>query len=219
MKKQAIVVGLGQYGMALAKSLTDKGVEVLAVDVKEASVEAAAAFAAEAVALDATDEAALARTSPDRRDLCVCAIGDESREASIICTALFRQMGAERVVSRATDPLHERILRLVGAHDVVNPEQDFGERFATRLLYAGIIDEIPLGPDLSLTELKAPESFTGRSLSDLELPARYGITVIAIRREDTREVSLPSASERLREGDILVVVARPDAVTELLEKT
>lgn len=219
MRKQAIVVGLGQFGMALAKSLTDKGVEVLAVDVKEANVEAAAAFTAEAVALDATDEAALARLSPDRRDLCVSAIGDEAREASIICTALFRQMGAKRVVSRATDPLHERILRLVGAHDVVNPEQDFGERFATRLLYAGIIDEIPLGADLSLTEMKAPPSFAGRSLVELELPARHGVTVIAIRRGDTREVSLPRASERLREGDILVVVARPTAVTDLLEKT
>src|SRR5690606_14151667 len=83
MSKQALVVGLGQFGLALSRALAAKGVEVLAVDRREETVRAAAAFVAEAVMLDATDEVALARTLPERRDLCVCAIGDESRESSI----------------------------------------------------------------------------------------------------------------------------------------
>lgn len=218
MKRQAIVVGLGQFGMALARSLSDKGMEVLAVDRREGAVQTASAFCAEAVAFDATDERALAAVSPERRDLCICAIGDESREASIICTALFRQMGAGRIVARATDPLQDRILRLVGAHEVVNPEQQFGERFATRLLYAGVIDEIPLGPDLAITELALPQALAGRSLAELELPRRYGITVVALRREDEPAIVTPAPGEPLQASDTLVVVARQNAVATFLER-
>ncbi|MBC7172273.1 MAG: TrkA family potassium uptake protein, partial [Polyangiaceae bacterium] len=128
MARQAIVIGLGQFGMAVARALSERRVEVLAIDLSEDRVRAVAPFVAEAAAFDATNEEALARTSPERRDLCVCAIGDESRESSIICTAMLRQMGAPRIVARANDPMHERILGLVGAHRVVNPEREYGQR-------------------------------------------------------------------------------------------
>ena len=218
MNRQAIVVGLGQFGMALATSLAEKGVEVLACDQNEDLVRAVAPIVAEAICLDATDEAALARTNPDRRDLCVCAIGNEAREASIIATALLRQLGAKRLVARATDPLHERILRLIGAHDVINPEKAFGERFATRVLYTDVVDEILLGNDLVLTELHPPEAFVGRTLADLALPRRYEVTVVALRRPDQDAVELPSATRRLEADDLLIVVARPGGVGRLLEK-
>lgn len=218
MSRQGIVIGLGQFGLALATSLTRKGVEVLAVDSREDRVRVAAPLVAEAVSFDATDERALARTNPERRDICVCAIGNEGREASIITTALLRQMGAKRVVARATDPLHERILRLVGAHEVVNPEQAFGERYATRLMYATVLDEIELGEDLVLTELKPPPSFVGRDLASLELPRRFGVTVIAVRRRERETAELPDPRRALEPEDLLVVVARRGAVARLLER-
>lgn len=217
MTKQAIVIGLGQFGMSLARSLASRGVEVMAVDTKEDRVRAAGAFT-EAITLDATDEAALAHISPHRRDLCICAIGDEAREASIICTALLRQVGAPRVVARATDPLHERILHLVGAHEVVNPERAFGERLATRILYSGVIDEIPLGEDLVISEIRPPESLVGRTLAELALPRKHAITVIAVRREGTTTVAIPDPQRPLRPNDILVVVARPGTVSHFLER-
>lgn len=218
MGKQAIVIGLGQFGMALARSLALKDVEVLAVDRSEELVRTAASFAAEAIRFDATDEQQLARTSPERRDLSIVAIGNESRESSIICTALLRQMGSKRIVGRATDPLHERILHLVGAHEVVNPEQAFGERFAAHLLYAGVIDEIRLGKDLTITELRIPRAFVGRTLIELQLPTRHGVTVIALRREALDDVIIPQPKEPLAEGDILVVVAKPRAIAQLTER-
>lgn len=218
MSRQAIVIGLGQFGLALATSLTRKGVEVLAVDLRDDRVRVAAGAVAEAISFDATDERALARTNPERRDLCVCAIGNEAREASIIATALLRQMGAKRVVARATDPLHERILRLVGAHEVVNPEQAFGERYATRLMYSTVLDEIELGEDLVLTELKPPPSFVGRDLASLELPRRFGVTVIAVRRRDVEAAELPDPRRPLAEDDLLIVVARRGGVARLLER-
>lgn len=211
-----MVIGLGQFGMALAHALAEREVEVLAMDARREPVDIASTFATSAIQLDATDEDALRRTSPDRRDLCVCAIGDENREGSIMCTALLRQLGARHILARATDATHERILRLVGAHDVVNPERAFGERLATKLLYSAVLDEVPIGGDLVLTELRPPAAFVGRTLSELALPRRYEINVVAVRREGDKGVSPPSPSAPLQAADILIVVSPPQAVAKLL---
>ena len=219
MAKQAVVIGLGQFGMALARSLSEKGMEVLAVDTREDRVRQAAVFTADVAAFDATDADALARCSPQDRDVCVCAIGDDSRESSIICTALLVQMGAPRVVGRANDALHGRILRLVGAHEVVNPEADFGERFAVRIAHEAVIGELALGEDLVITELTAPSSFAGRTLDELRLPRQYGVTVVAIRRGGHGSVLRPSPDTRLEKDDVLVVVSDPKAVPRLMRQS
>lgn len=218
MQKQVIVIGLGQFGMALARALAARKVEVLAVDRNPERVRAVAPFVAEALRFDATDSEALARTSPERRDVSVCAIGDESKESSIICTALLRQIGAPRIVARANDEVHARILRLVGAHEVVNPEREYGERLANHMVYREVLGELPFGDDLVLTELRAPGSSWNKSLEELALPRRFGLQVVAIRREGQRAVSLPEPKERLKEGDVLVVVSREGAVQALLER-
>ena len=217
---QILVIGLGQFGMALTRSLVAHGAEVLAVDRKEERVEEAASFAAEAMCFDAADEVELQRVAPARRDYCVCAIGDEARESSIIVTALLRKVGAPRVISRATDPLHERILTLVGAHEIINPERAIGERMAMRLLHRGVLEMLPLGDDLVITELTAPASFIGRSLHELQLPRRFQVTVVAVHRNrgGRGALILPAPNEPLEEGDILVVVSPPASATDLLAR-
>ena len=218
MQQQAMVIGLGQFGMSLSKALTDRGVEVLAVDVREERVRAASAFAAESACFDATDADALGRTSPEKRDVCICAIGDEAKEASIICTALLRQMGAKRVIARVNDDVHARILILVGAHRIVNPEQEFGERFANQILHQGIRGELPLGAGVLITETEVPKSFLGHTLGALELPSRFGVTVVAIRKQGGAIV-LPEADSTAEEGDVFVVVANEGAVAHMMERS
>lgn len=215
--QQAIVIGLGQFGMALSRALTHQGVEVVAVDRKASSVQLASEFCAEALAMDAMSEEDLASLHPADRDLCVCAIGDESREASIVVTALFRQLGARRIVSRATDALHERILHLVGAHEVVTPERSYGDRLAVRLAQRSVIDIQPLGAGINLTEIAAPASLLGRPLSALRLPQRFRLTVVAVRRMQAGQpVVLPATAElELQPGDVVVVVGPPGAAEEM----
>lgn len=219
MKKQAIVIGLGQFGMALSRALTERGVEVLAVDTSEERVRLAAAFVTEAACFDGTDEQALMRTGPERRELCVCAIGDDARDASIICTALLRQMGAKKIVARANTDVHARILKLVGAHQVVNPEREFGERFASQLLHDSIIGELPLGEDLLITELRTPASYVGRTIESLPLARRFGVTIVAIRRHAQAKVLIPEPKEKLQAEDVLIVVSKQGAVTQLIERS
>lgn len=218
MKQQALVIGLGQFGMAVARALAAREVEVLAIDVSEDRVRAASMFVTEAACFDATDESSLMRTSPERRDVCICAIGDEAKEASIICTALLKQMGARRVIARSNDDLHARILTLVGASQVVNPEREFGERFANQILHEEIRGEMPLGEGVLISEVTAPETFEGKELRMLKLPARYGVTVVALRKGGSGAVVIPGPESKLEAGDVLVVVAKEKAVAHMMDQ-
>jgi len=215
LTKQALIIGLGRFGMGLAQSLAERGVDVLAVDADPKRVEDASEIVSEAAVFDATDEDELARAQPANRDLCVCAIGDESHEASILCTALLRQLGAPRIVARANSVLHGRILKMVGAHEVVNPLRDFGERFADTFVYERLKGELPLGGNLVVAEIEARSDFVGKTLAELRLPGRLGVTVVATRGNGSAGVSLPSPDQVIREGDILVVVTKRDMLKQL----
>lgn len=215
MPQQILIIGLGQFGMSLARTLSEKGTEVLAVDRRKDLVDEAAAFVTETVMFDATDEAELARLQPARRDCSVCAIGDDSKEASIICTALLRQMGSPWVIGRANNAMHRRILQLVGAHLVVNPEEEFGRRFANRLINRHVISDMPLSEDLHLTELTILPSMVGKTLVELALPKRFGIMVVAIRRGSPSKVLQPSPHEPLEANDRLIIVSSEAAVPKL----
>jgi trk system potassium uptake protein len=216
--QQILIIGLGQFGMSLAHALSDKGAEVLAVDRRKDLVEEASSFVTEALVMNATDEAELARLLPGQRDVAVCAIGDDSKEASIICTALLRQMGAPWIISRANDVMHQRILHLVGAHQVVNPEQEFGQRFANRLVYRHVVADMPFGDDLHITEMKIPPSMIGKTLMELALPKRFGVMVVAIRRGATGKILQPSPNAPFQEGDNLVIVSHESAISKLSEE-
>jgi len=218
VRKQALVIGLGRFGMSLIRALSERGVEVLAIDRNSERVRLASDLVADAVCLDAADESALSRVSPADRDFAVCAIGDAARDSSILCTALLRQLGAPRVVSRASDPLHARILALVGAHEVVDPIADFGRRLADRLVYERLVGEMMLGDELVIVELRPPNAFVGRTLNELALRARFRVNVVAIRRQPEPSVVLPGPDERIRSEDILVVVGPPGAATRFLEQ-
>ncbi|MCM2323907.1 MAG: TrkA family potassium uptake protein [Oligoflexia bacterium] len=218
MRSQVIVIGLGQFGMALTKSLSLRGAEVIAVDVDEAKVQTAAAFATEAIRMDATDQEALARLEPAKRDVCVCATGDQSKEAAIICTALLKQLGAKRIISRANDDLHKRILQVVGADEIVNPEWAFGERFSNRIVYKMVLEEMSLGSDLVITEFHVPELFVGKTLVQLDLRQRFEMIVVAVRRGEKGNVQLPDPTNTLESGDILVVVSKAGAVAHLMAR-
>ncbi len=216
MTKQALVIGLGRFGMSVAKALRERGVEVLAADQDENRVRAAADLVSDAVIIDATDAEALGRLAPDRRDICICALGDDSIQASILCTALMREMGGRRVIARASDPLHARVLRRVGAHEVVDPLRDFGSRFATHLVHESILGELPLGPDLVITEMRPSPPMVGRTLAELNLPGKAGVTVVGVRTGETN-VDLPRPQLPLSANDVLIVVSRPGAVAALID--
>lgn len=216
MTKQIMIIGLGQFGMALAQTLTERGVEVMAVDISQEKIDIVSSFVAHAVVMDATDETALAKLHPEQRDSVICAMGAAAKESVIICTALLRQLGCNHIVARAVSATYRRILFMVGAHEVIIPEQDYGRRFATHLLYRNMLAESDSANELNLTEIKLPPFMIGKTLVELSLPKNYGIIVAAIRHNGV--LSRPDPGRKLEENDMLLIVSDENAIEKLFRE-
>lgn len=215
MLRKAVVIGLGKFGREVAVNLGGRGYSVLALDVDLERVNALSRHVESAMVLDATDESALEGVNLDEMGVAVCAIGEKALENSILCTALLKQFNVPRIIARSHNPLHERILRLVGATEVVNPEKEMGIRLAGRIASPGIVEMIPLAEGVSFSEIMVPESFVGQSLTTLDIRKRHQVNVVAVRRprpgqsiSEGRLIINPDPSEALKSGDILVVVGQ-----------
>lgn len=211
------VIGLGRFGRSLVEALRAESQTVLAVDIDRRRVENVADLVDGAVVCDTTDEEALASLGLERMSCVTVAIGERATEASILTTALLRQIGIPRIVARSFNDLHARVLRSVGAHEVVNPESEMGARLASQLANPNILDRLQMG-DAEIAEVSAPESFVGRSLENLDLRNRAGVTVLALRRGD-EVLANPSADDEVESGDVLVLLGRDEAMRKLAART
>ena len=213
MKEQVLVIGLGQFGMALARTLNENGFQVIAVDIDQKLVNEAANFATDAICLNAIDEISLSKLSPKDRDLIICAIG--AREPSILTVALLKQMGCENIIARATETIHARILKAIGAKQVINPELEYGKKFAKKILFKNIFFD-NTADELDLLEVPVQKFMVGKTLSELELPDRYKVVVAGVIKDN--KLTRPTPQEVLCEGDRLIVTGNSDDIEKMVEE-
>ncbi|WP_303740799.1 potassium channel family protein [Lutispora saccharofermentans] len=217
--KQFVVIGIGRFGGALAKRLYDIGHEVLAVDIDEELIQRISDKVTHAIAADATDENVLRSLGVRNFDVGVVAIGDDI-QSSIITTLMLKEMGLKYIVAKAQNEVHAKVLKKLGADRVVFPERDMGIRVAHNLIATNILDIIELSPDYSLLEFEVFPSWIGENLKDLNLRAKYGINVLAIKNNnDNGSINVsPKAQETIKAGDILVVVGSNEDLLKLEKK-
>lgn len=213
--KQFVVIGLGRFGTSVARTLSSLGHDVLAIDNNESAVQAVMNDVTHAVQTDAREEENLKALGVRNFDVAVVAIGDDL-QANILITLMLKEMGVGYVVSKAVNSLHGKVLEKVGADKIIYPEKDMGFRLAHNLVTANVMDFIELSPDYNIVEIITPNKFVGKTLGELDLRAKYGINVMAIKHGDTIEVA-PGADARLAAKDILVVVSDSKALTKLPE--
>ncbi|NLU40891.1 MAG: TrkA family potassium uptake protein [Firmicutes bacterium] len=213
--KQYAVIGLGRFGSSVARTLSDLGHEVLAIDIDEERVQQVEGFVTHAVQADATDESAMMSLGIRNVDVAIVSIG-ENLEASILATLILKDLGVRYVACKATSELHGKVLERVGADRVVYPERDMGVRVAHNLVSSSLIDYIELSPDYSIAEIVARPEFAGKTLRELNLRAKYdyAINIIAIRSGDAVRIS-PRADDKIHENDILVVMGSNEAIKKL----
>jgi trk system potassium uptake protein len=207
--KSFLVIGAGRFGAAVAETLFDLGHEVVVIDRDEAAAEGAMAHASHTAILDGTDEEALRSLGVSDFDAVVVAIGADDQSA-VLATAAAKDAGATHVVSKAPSALLERILRRVGADEVVRPERDMGVRLAEHLANPRLVDAFRLGSAFEVVEIEAVEALSG-TLAQLRLPNRFGVHVIAVDRGGELTIA-PRAEFEVRPGDRLVLVGANDAV-------
>ncbi len=203
-KKQFIVIGLGRFGTSVAETLYALGNDVLAVDIDEERVQNIADRVTHAVQVDANDEASLRALGIGNFDVAIISIGSDI-QANILSTLLVKEMNVKHIISKANNAMHAKVLYKIGANRVIFPERDMGIRVAHNLCSSSILDYIELSPDFSIAEIVTPNDWIGSSLKDLNLRVRYGINVVAIKRDNDINVS-PSADEVITEGDIIVAI-------------
>jgi trk system potassium uptake protein TrkA len=210
---QFAVVGMGRFGRSVARTLNQLGHQVMAMDKVEEALSQIADEVTHAVQVDATDADALKGVGITNFDAVVVAIGD-SIEESILTTLVLKELGCKRIVAKAVDIRHAKVLERVGADVVVHPERDMGVRVAHTLSAPSVLDYLEVSPTFSIEELSVSDRLTGQTLGQLDLRAKYGVSVLLIRRDGQLLIS-PGADTPLRTGDVLVVVGENRQLTKL----
>ena len=217
-RKQFIVIGMGRFGQSVARCLTSMGKEVLAVDMDEDLISDIAPHVTHAVQADATDEKALNALGLRNFDVALVTIGDDI-QSSILVTLLCKEMGVSYVVSKAQTDLHAKVLLKIGADKVVFPERDMGMRLAHNLAAANVIDYIQVSGDLRVLEVNAIAPWVGKSLIELDFRKKYGVNVIAIKKDTGKINTSPHAEDVIDDSDVLIVVGQTADIARIEKLT
>lgn len=220
------VIGLGRFGFQLALQLTKSGAEVIAIDKDSKLVEQLANEVVVAVRLDSTDEQALREQGIDKVDVAVVSIGDNFA-ANILTTVTLKSLGIRYICSRAEEETHGKILKRIGADEIIIPEEESAQRWSFRLLAPQIGEKMELAPGFSLARYAAPDSFAGKNLIDLQLRKKYHVNLIGLRsqgditdeeKKSKTLMQIPQPDTTIQQGDILWLVGKDDDLAHLPEK-
>ena len=226
-EKVFAVFGLGSFGLEVCRGLTEKGGKVLAFDNQAQNLERIKDSVSQAMLLDSSDEEALRSAPLEDVDVAVVAMG-ENIEASILTAALLKNIGIPYLIARAVSDVHQRVLRQIGVHEVLNLEIEEGRRLASRLASPEILEEIAVAGDFIIAEMHLPSGLTGKNLASLDLPRHYQVSVVAVKRSGTliddlgnpeKKVSVlfPTAELRLEPEDIFLVLGRRPDIERMKE--
>ncbi len=204
MSKSFLIIGLGRFGQSTARMLTTLGHEVVAVDKRADRVSLVKDNVMRAIQADTTDERAVAQLGTRNFDAIVICIGDDIR-ASVLTTVLCREMGARKIVAKAQDDLHQKLLIKTGADRVVQPEHDGGIRLARSLVAENVLDSLDLSDEYSINEVEIPKEWIGRSLAQIDVRNRYGVSIIAVRRDGHVSVNIDPSEPFHKEDSIYLL--------------
>lgn len=197
--KQFAVIGLGRFGRKLAIALAMSGAEVIAIDKDRNEIEMIRDQVSHAVRLDSTDEEALKAQGVDKVDVAIIGIGQDGFESAILTVVNLRQMGVKQIYARAESLIAGEVFSKVGATEVIYPEIESAQRWAYKLIAPQIGEKIDFAPGYSLARIKAPASFDGKTVMDLQLRQRYRVNLVAIKRGES------SPAKKSEKGDIINV--------------
>jgi trk system potassium uptake protein len=218
MGKQIAVLGLGRFGTSLAKTMSEAGYEVLAVDKASDLVENIAPYVTHAVKTNAINESALRKLGIENFDIAVVAIG-QSIQDSMMITILLKKLGVKYIVSRADNELHGEILSSIGADKIIFPEKDTAIRTGPILTMNGVEDFIPLGSGAGIVKAPATPYFIGRTLGDIGFGTdqKSEVAVLMIQRGKEAIIN-PGLNEVVSLKDLLVIAGNTADIDRLLEK-
>ncbi len=204
-----IVAGLGNFGSALAQKLTAAGHEVIGIDSSMKKVEDNKEKVTHTICMNATDEDGISGLPLQETDVVIVGIG-EDEGANIMSTAIFKNKGVKRLISRSLGTLHEKVLKAIGVDEILKPEEETAERWAKKLVLRNVVDSFELSKNKSIIEVRVPQPFIGKSLQEIGLRSKYNILVLTTIKEQVVKSMLGKTTVE----KVVQDVATPDLVLE-----
>jgi trk system potassium uptake protein TrkA len=209
------VIGMGSFGANLARTLFERGNEVLAIDRDKVMTETAKNFTTNAVTTEAAVKENLEVLGVDDMDVVVVSLGHQL-EASVMTVLYLHELGVKRIVAKALSEDHAKVLEAVGATEVIYPEKDMAIRTALRLSSPDVIEYLPLVSGITIQEIAPPVRFIGKTLKELDLTNKHGLQVIAIKEVISDRITfIPKADFVIKDSDILVIIGEEKKLSKL----
>lgn len=224
-----IIVGLGSFGASLAEKLTEEGNEVIGIDTNMNKVDHYKERITHTICLDSTDEFTVSGLPLKDTDMVVVAIG-EDKGANVMTTALFKNLQVKRLISRAIDDLHEKVLHAIGVDEIVHPEEESAERWAKKLCLKGVVDSFELNDDYTIVEVNVPTRFQGKTIKESNIRESYNLLVLTTMtntevksivgktRNVTKVKGVAGPNNVLNKEDILVVYGANKNIKQFLKE-
>ncbi len=213
--KRFAVIGLGNFGFHAAKALFEDGNEVLAIDADKARVQAIDPHSTEAMVLDATNKDLLKSLGLEHMDAVIVSTGTKISTSVLICLYL-QEIGIKKILAKALDDDHAKILKRVGATEIIHPERDMALRVSKGLSRPNVLDFIPLAEEFDLVQVGPPSEFVGRNLREINLRAKYNVHVIAIKELVPENfVLVPPAGFVIKDSDILIMLGKSEDIRRI----
>lgn len=215
-RKTFAILGLGIFGSTIAKTLSEKGYDVIGMDLDMTNVERVSEYVTQAIQADFTDIEQLRMSGVADVDTVIIATGSKL-EASIMAVLHLKELGVPFIIAKAKNKINLQILEKIGADRVVRPEKEMGERLAKSLMSNNVVDMFDIDNEFSLVEIKAPEEWIGKRLIDLNLRAEYGVNVLGYRSAQNDKLSLDITPKYVVNSDDLLFVIADNKKFEALE--
>ena len=215
--KTFCIIGLGRFGQTLALTLVRNGHQVMVIDANAEAVNLLSDVVTNAIIGDPTSESVLRASGVKNYDCAVVCVSDNIND-SILITLLLKDLNVPKVVVRATSDLHKRVLEKIGADLVVFPEQDMGEKLAYMLEKTNVMEYIEFSAEYSIVEIKIPSSWLGKTIIELDVRKRYGLTIIAVSDEVQGSVDIsPDPSRVFQAGESVTVMGANKSIERLIK--
>ena len=202
--KQIAVIGLGRFGMQVVKDLKNYDCDVLAIDESEALVDEAAQYATKAIQVNAMEKDVLLATGIQNFDTAIIGIG-ENLESSLTIALVLKDIWIPRIIAKAKDDKHTKLLEMIGVTKIIQPEIDSANKLVNSLTTTYIKDKLELSKDFSMVEIEAPKEWISKSFGELALRQKYSFNVVCVKRNG--EVVFPTASTEVEENDSLMIMS------------
>ena len=215
MPSKYATIGLGNFGFYVTRTLFEEGHDVIAVDMDEDRVQKIRPYCSQAILGDATQKDMVKTLGLEEMDAVIVSMGGNADAATLI-TLYLKEFGVKRIVVKATNEDHGKILSKVGATDVISPEKDMAIKVARSLTTPDILDYVPMSGDYIIAEIAPIDAFVGKSLAELQLRSKYNINVIGIKELVPENfILVPPANFVIKHSDVLLVIGKREDIKEV----